>query len=95
MSIRQKFNEKNTLKKELDDVKNELKQDIREKFDNVGLTVKNIDTVSDNPEFKVSVSKTIDRKQLDELDECFENFHYCAVSPSEDYVIEIFYKLDE
>lgn len=95
MRIKEKFKEKNVLNKELNDVKDELEKNIKEKFDKVGIPVKNIDTVSDQPEFKVSVSKTVDRQQLDKLDQSFENFHYSAVSPSEEYVIEIFYKLDE
>lgn len=99
MNLEAKLAEKNKIKSELQEAKEEVETNIREKIENNGISVCEVDSTSDSLEFTVTTDRMIERQQLQNLDSYFENFCCSAITPELDIsdekpVVKLFFTLD-
>lgn len=95
MNIESSLKDRNEAHQEVKSIESEIKQDIKDKCNELGIDIKKVNLESKGIEFDIIVDKMVDKKQLMELENVLDNLEFSAFTPrmSERYgaVIVVFF----
>lgn len=81
MSVESKLKERNKKREELKSIEDNIKQNIRDKFSELGIGVQEVNIESAMIEFDVIVSNTVNQEQIMEIETQFDSIKFSAVKP--------------
>jgi hypothetical protein len=81
MGLEAEFKEINAVKEEINTIENDIKENIKQKFEDSGIEVKDINIQSDLVEFDVFIDKMVEKEQLKEVENKFDDVEFSAITP--------------